>query len=98
LIKSVIKYKKSSKKSYAALKLSVVCLTHLIGIPIGFSYYQRRQKHLTTTQDIKAIKLLSIIATVRSQILCQVTAKMICGLKSLTFADSEVRTVRMPKV
>jgi len=38
-----------------------------------------------TTQVMKAIKVLSIIATVRSQILCQLTAKMICGLKSLTF-------------
>jgi len=33
---------------------------------------------------------------VSSQIQWQLTAKMICGLKSLTFADSEVRTVRMP--
>jgi len=51
-----------------------------------------------TTQLIKAIKVLSIIATVRSQSLCQLTAKMICGLKSRIFADSEVRTVRMPQV
>jgi len=52
-----------------------------------------------TRQVIKAIKALSIIATVRSQILCQLTAKMICGgLKSLTFANSEVRTLRMPQV
>jgi len=51
-----------------------------------------------TTQVIKAIKVLSIIATVRSQTLCQLTAKMICGLKSLTFADSEDRTVSMPQV
>ena len=53
-----------------------------------------------TTQVIKAIKVLSIIATVRSQILCQllITTKMICGLKSLTFADSEVRAVRMTQV
>jgi len=51
-----------------------------------------------TTQVIKAIKVLAITATVRSQILCQLTVKMICGLKSLTFADSEVRTVRMPQV
>jgi len=49
-----------------------------------------------TMQLTKAIKVLSIIATVRSQIICQLTAKMICGLKSLTFVDSEVRTVRMP--
>jgi len=48
-----------------------------------------------TTQLIKAIKVLSIIATVRSQILCQLTAKMICGLKSLTFADSEVRMLQV---
>jgi len=51
-----------------------------------------------TTQLIKESKVLSIIATVRSQILCQLTAKLICGLKSLTFADSEVRTVRMLQV
>jgi len=51
-----------------------------------------------TIRFIKAIKVLSIIATVRSQILCQLTAEVICGLKSLTFADSEVRTVRMPQV
>jgi len=35
-----------------------------------------------TIRLIKAIKVLSIIATVRSQILCQLTVKMICGLKS----------------
>jgi len=45
---------------------------------------------LMTIRLIKAIKVFSIIATVRSQILCQLTAKMICGLKSLTFADSEL--------
>jgi len=48
-----------------------------------------------TTQVIKEIKVISIIATVRSQILCQLSAKMIFGLKSLTFADSKVRTVTM---
>jgi len=47
-----------------------------------------------TTQVIK-LKILLIIPTVRSQIPCQLTAKMVCGLKSLTFADSEVR---MPQV
>jgi len=41
-----------------------------------------------TTQVIKAMKVPSIIATVWSQIPCQLTAKMICGLKYLTFADS----------
>jgi len=51
-----------------------------------------------TTQVIKAIKVLSIIATVMSQILCQLSEKMTCGLKSLTFAKSEVRTVRMSQV
>jgi len=44
----VIKYKKSSKKSYAVLKLSVICVTHLIGILIGFTDYQRRQTCMTT--------------------------------------------------
>jgi len=73
----VIKLKKSNKKSYAVLKLSVICMTHLIGILIGFAYYYRRQRRLMTTQLIKAIKILSIIATVKSQILCQLTAKMI---------------------
>jgi len=34
----VIKSEKSSKKSYAVLKLFVLCMTHLIGILIGFSY------------------------------------------------------------
>jgi len=48
-----------------------------------------------TTQVIKTIKILSVIATVRSWILCKLTEKMIGGLKSLTFTDSEVRTVRM---
>jgi len=46
-----------------------------------------------TTQRIKAIKVLSIIATARSQILSQLTAEMICGPKSSTFADPEVRTL-----
>jgi len=53
-------------------------MTHLVGILIGFTYYQRKQRLLMTTQVIKAIKVFSIIATVRSQILCQLTAKMIC--------------------
>jgi len=53
-------------------------MTHLIGILIGFIYYQRRQRLLMTTQVLKAIKVLSIIAA-RSQIPCQLTAKMICA-------------------
>ena len=43
-----------------------------------------------TTQVMKTIKVLSITPTVRSQILRQLTAKMIYGLKLLTFADSEL--------
>jgi len=43
----------------------------------------QRQRLLMTTQAIKAIKVLSIMATVTSQILCQLTAKVICELKSL---------------
>jgi len=35
----VIKPKKSSKKSFAVLKLSVICMTHLIGILNGFTHY-----------------------------------------------------------
>jgi len=50
-----------------------------------------------TTQVIKAIKVVRIIATVRSKILCQLTAKMICGLKSLTFADSGLSECHMFK-
>jgi len=47
---------------------------------------------------LKPLEVLSIIATVRlSQIPCQLTAKMTCGLKSPTLADSELITVRMPK-
>jgi len=34
-----------------------------------------------------------IIAFVNSQILCQLTAKMTNGLKSLTLVDLDVRTV-----
>jgi len=44
------------------------------------------------------VEVLSVIATARSQILCHLTAKITCGLKSLTLADSEVITVRMPHV
>jgi len=45
---------------------------------------------------LKPVDVLSIIATVRSQIFCHLTAKMTCRLKSLTLAESEVTTVRMP--
>ena len=45
---------------------------------------------------LKPLEVLSIIVTVRSQILCHLTAKMSCGLKSLTHAHSEVTIVRMP--
>jgi len=34
---------------------------------------------------------------VSSQILCHLTAKITCGLKSLTLADSEDITVRIPQ-
>jgi len=37
-------------------------MTHLIGILIGFTHYERRQRLFLTTQLIKAIKVLSIIA------------------------------------
>jgi len=47
---------------------------------------------------LQPLEVLSIIATVRSQILCHLTAKITCGLKSLTLADLEVITVRMPQV
>jgi len=42
---------------------------------------------------LKPLEVLSITVTVRSQILCHLTANMACGLKSLTLADSEVITV-----
>jgi len=41
---------------------------------------------------LKPLEVLSIIATVRSQSLCHLSAKITCGLKSLTLADSEVIT------
>jgi len=85
-------------KNQAKMMLFAICMSHLIGILIGFAHYQRRSRLFMTTQLIKAIQVLLIIATVRSQILCQITTKVICGLKPLTFADSEVRTVRMPQV
>jgi len=44
-----------------------------------------------TTQVVKAINVLSITATVKSQILCQLTIKMTCGLISRKFADLEDR-------
>jgi len=47
---------------------------------------------------LKPLEIVSIIATARSQILCHLTAKITCGLKSLTLADSEVIIVRMPQV
>ena len=47
---------------------------------------------------LKPFEVLSIIATVRSQVLCHLTAKLTCRLKSLTLADAEVITVRMPYV
>jgi len=46
----------------------------------------------------ETIKVLSIIACVRSHILCHLTANMTCGLKPPTLADAEVKTVRMPQV
>jgi len=48
-------------------------------------------------QDI-AIKILSSIASMMSQILCQSTTKITCGLNSLTLASSEIRTVGMPQI
>jgi len=47
---------------------------------------------------LKPLEVLSIIETVRSQILCHLTAKIPCGLKSLTLADSEVIIIRIPQV
>jgi len=46
---------------------------------------------------LKPLEVLSIITTARSQILCHLTAKITCGLKSLTLADSEAITVKIPK-
>jgi len=51
-----------------------------------------------TTQVKTPWSFINYIAIVRSQIPWQLTAKMICGLISLTFADLEVRTVRMSQV
>jgi len=47
------------------------------------------------TQVIKSIEVLSIIATVRSQIYVNyITTKMVCGLKSPPFADAELSECR----
>jgi len=35
----LIKISDISKASCAVMKLSVICMTHLIGILIGFTYY-----------------------------------------------------------
>jgi len=47
---------------------------------------------------LKAIKVITITASVQSQVLCHLATKMTCGLKSLTLADSEVGTVRIIQV
>jgi len=47
---------------------------------------------------LKPLEVLSIIATVRSQILCHLTAKITCGLKSLILANSEIIAVSMLQV
>jgi len=44
------------------------------------------------------VETICFIKTIlRSRILCHVTAKMTCGLKSLTLVDLDVITVRMHK-
>jgi len=48
---------KIKQKSYAVLKLAVICMTHSVGILISFTYYKRRQKLLMTTQVMKGIKV-----------------------------------------
>ena len=53
---------KSTQKSYAVLKLSVIYMTHIIGILINCTYYWRHWL-VMTTQVMKAIKVLSIILT-----------------------------------
>jgi len=51
----------------------------------------KRQRLLLTTQVIKTSKVLSIIATVSTQIVRQLTTTMICELKSLpVIADLEL--------
>jgi len=39
--------------------------------------------------------MTQVQATARAQILCRLTAKMTCGVKSLHLADSEVTNVRI---
>ena len=52
------------------------------GGPIATAY-SKAGKDFLGRHKLKAIKILSIIATVRSQVLCQLRAKIICGLKCL---------------
>jgi len=47
------KIKKNKQQSYAVLKLSVICMIHLI----CFIYYLRRERLLITAQVIKASKV-----------------------------------------
>jgi len=42
----VIKYIKIKQKSYAVLKLSVICMAHLVGILIAFTYCWRSSDFL----------------------------------------------------
>ena len=72
------------------------CLVPLVLVlctPKGYMYPWLRTTVLWQHM-LKAIEVLSTIASVSSQILCQLTAKMACVLKSLTIVDWEVKTVK----
>jgi len=51
---------KKLSKNHAVLKLSMLCMTHLIGFLIGFTYLLLKKVE-TSYDNTKAIKVLSII-------------------------------------
>jgi len=81
------------QKSYAVLKLSVICMIHLIGILIGFTYYWGRQRHKQWKQSqfyqSPQLWVHRFLST---------SCKNDMWIEITNIADSEVRTVRIPQV
>ena len=114
LSEAILPYFKSNWKQYcnfAMHKQGWLILNHLIQaikikkIKCSFVWFIwhiylafLKATSLYNKHKLKPTKILLIIASVRSQILSHLTAKMTCELKSLTLVDSEVRTIWMPQV
>jgi len=65
----------------------MMSMTHLITILIGFHItytvlVQTEGKEFLKQHTLKPLEFFSIIATVKLQFLCHLTAKVICGMKS----------------